>query len=189
MRGTAGPRGEGPGRPVSFGLQVVAPQIVPDPTQSREVFAGCSFVVSRSVVRGHACGSGPQPGLVGVTRCSPVSETARHAAAKMNSIGGNLIRQAQQRLLVNGLRASLDVALSAESLVLYSTHTRRDLLAVLREHADALEASLFQREFTPGSLGLSQSPPEARRDPGVAGGEQRGVYADWPPAGGINASW
>ena len=60
----------------------------------------------------------------------------------MNSVGGSLITHAQERLLVNGLRASLDVALSAESLVSYSTRTRRDLLAVLREHADALEASL-----------------------------------------------
>ena len=60
----------------------------------------------------------------------------------MNSVGGSLITQAQERLLVNGLRASLDVALGAESLVSYSFQTRRDLLAVLREHADALEASL-----------------------------------------------
>ena len=57
-------------------------------------------------------------------------------------MGGNPISQAEQRSLVNGLRASLDVALSAESLASYSTRTRLDLLAVLREHAAALEASL-----------------------------------------------
>jgi hypothetical protein len=56
-----------------------------------------------------------------------------------------LITRAQQSLLVKGLRASLAGALGAESLALYSISTRRDLLAVLREHADALEASLPRR--------------------------------------------
>jgi len=57
-------------------------------------------------------------------------------------MGGNPISPATQRSLVNGLRASLDVALSPESLASYSTRTRLDLLAVLCEHVAALEASL-----------------------------------------------